>query len=285
MNDSSTVIQYVLAGLFVLIMVVASLYIYSNSEDPQSGFLNRENSRTVVSSARDDDRDDFSMSSSRSSLDGAPRFRDEETLPSREGTASGLVSNYSGRSTYGDQEELDSRYTGWQSSTYSNPYGYEGTRSSSRREYTDWPAGSNYTNRSASQNARLQRGRWRDMEPIDDDRTDRSTTIRRERDMSPEERLADADIDQSSPEGRLEAACILNDGSRYQCRCLMREVRRELSIQEINFISRPEDNYGPASRLREAGIPFDEMPDLAVRIVALDAQAQRRCRVGLPYAL
>ena len=98
---------------------------------------------------------------------------------------------------------------------------------------------------------------------------------------SPEERIAAAGIDASTPEGRLERACLLDNNTRYACRCLVREARRSLSPAELDFLTRAGEGEPPATRLRAAGLSLDALPELAVRLVALDAGTRRTCRVAL----
>ncbi|TGY88916.1 hypothetical protein E5163_07200 [Marinicauda algicola] len=98
---------------------------------------------------------------------------------------------------------------------------------------------------------------------------------------SPEERIAAAGIDVSTPEGRLEQACLLDNNTRYACRCLVREARRSLSPAELDFLTRAGEGEPPATRLRAAGLSLDALPELAVRLVALDAGTRRACRVPL----
>lgn len=96
-----------------------------------------------------------------------------------------------------------------------------------------------------------------------------------------QERIAQAGIDTSTPDGRLEQACLLDNHSRYACRCLVREVRRSLSDAELDFLTRTAQGEPPATRLRAAGLSLTTLPDLAVKLVELDAQTRRACRVGL----
>lgn len=98
---------------------------------------------------------------------------------------------------------------------------------------------------------------------------------------SGQERVAAAGIDTSTPDGRLERDCLLDNRSRYACRCLVREVRRGLTPAELDFLTRADEGEPPATRLRAAGLDLTTLPALAVKLVALDAQTRRACRVGL----
>lgn len=95
-----------------------------------------------------------------------------------------------------------------------------------------------------------------------------------------EERIEAAGLDLSTPSGKLERACLLENHSRYACRCVVREAIRMLSPGEIDFITRAEQGEPPATRLRAAGLGLDALPGMAVRLVSLDAATQRYCGAG-----
>lgn len=279
MGNSNAIIQYLLAGVFIVIMIAVSYYIYATSDDPQNNFRNDNNDRlTVTSSGSSNDRRSGSL------LGGGNNFADDDAMPSNETSQGIRGSNYSGRQSSVDssQDRDDNDRRGW---IDWSGFGDTSTRStsSSRDRYTDWPAGATYTRRTASRSNRLQRGRWDDR--VEDDEEDtRSFRYVRDSELSPDERLARANIDQTEPDGQIEAACILADGTRFQCSCLMRLVRSTLTEQEMAFIVQPDYGSGPASRLRQAGISFDRLPDLSLKLIALDTEAENTCNVGLPYS-
>lgn len=125
------------------------------------------------------------------------------------------------------------------------------------------------------------RERWRPRGIEDNDtQSDRRSGGWERREETVEERIEAARLDLTTPEGKLERACLLEDYSRYACRCVVREAVRLLSAGEIDFLTRAEQNEPPATRLRAAGLGLDSLPDLAVDLVSLDAATRRYCGAG-----
>lgn len=80
---------------------------------------------------------------------------------------------------------------------------------------------------------------------------------------------------------RVEADCRARGGGSYACRCLARLARSALTPAQFEFLSLAEELEPRADRLATAGLDLNALPRLAVALVALDAQARRRCGAGL----
>lgn len=80
---------------------------------------------------------------------------------------------------------------------------------------------------------------------------------------------------------RVEADCRVRGGGSYACRCLVRLARRDLSEPQFEFISLAQEPEPRAERLGRAGVELAELAELSARLVALDAESQRRCGAGL----
>lgn len=80
---------------------------------------------------------------------------------------------------------------------------------------------------------------------------------------------------------RVEADCRARGGGSYACRCLVRLARAALDPAEFEFLSLAEELEPRVDRLTTSGLELTQLPALNVRLVELDANAQRRCGSGL----
>lgn len=80
---------------------------------------------------------------------------------------------------------------------------------------------------------------------------------------------------------RVEADCRARGGGSYACRCLVRLARAALDPAEFEFLSLAEELEPRVDRLTITGLELTQLPALNVRLVELDANAQRRCGSGL----
>ena len=80
---------------------------------------------------------------------------------------------------------------------------------------------------------------------------------------------------------RVEADCRVRGGGAYACRCLVRLARRDLSEPEFELLSLAEDPAPRSERLARAAMDYGDIAGFSVRLVALDAEAKRRCGAGL----
>ena len=80
---------------------------------------------------------------------------------------------------------------------------------------------------------------------------------------------------------RVEADCRIRGGGAYACRCLVRLARRDLSEPEFELLSLAEEPAPRAERLTRADLDYGDIAVFSARLVALDAQAERRCGAGL----
>jgi hypothetical protein len=84
-----------------------------------------------------------------------------------------------------------------------------------------------------------------------------------------------------TPAERVEADCRIRGGGSYACRCLVRLARTALEPAQFDFLSTAQEAEPRPDRLASAGLELTDLPALTVRLVELDANAQRRCGAGL----
>lgn len=92
---------------------------------------------------------------------------------------------------------------------------------------------------------------------------------------------SDAPLSRETAADRVESDCRTRGGGAYACRCLVRMARQDLSEAEFEFLSLAAEPEPRGQRLETAGLAYTAVADLSLRLVALDAAADRRCGAGL----
>lgn len=90
-----------------------------------------------------------------------------------------------------------------------------------------------------------------------------------------------APLPRDTAASRVESDCQTRGGGSYACRCLVRLARQDLSEAEFEFLSLAAEPEPRGERLASAGIEYTAVAGLSLKLVALDAAADRRCGAGL----
>ncbi len=99
--------------------------------------------------------------------------------------------------------------------------------------------------------------------------------------QSGQARLPVSPMPRTTPAERVEADCRARGGGSYACRCLVRMARSALTAEEFDFLSLAEEADPRPERLSTTGLALTDLPAVTVKLVALDANARRRCGSGL----
>ena len=90
-----------------------------------------------------------------------------------------------------------------------------------------------------------------------------------------------APLSRDTAANRVESDCQTRGGGSYACRCLVRLARQDLSEAEFDFLSLAAEPEPRGERLASAGLDYTAVAGLSLKLVALDAAADRRCGAGL----